>query len=268
MPPALLCPIPLPCRHPQGQSPPARGATSPLCLCSGWWRSERPGGHSIRGRSSLCGDGSRPQAHPYLQRGWSDLGQAGPHSAILKPLTPAQRYDLGPAGAALSPCGPPPLTISREGNGRQRSPVGAHLEFHGNLGDAEDTQGAIAVACCYLLLLGTPAGRRAPSQAEAALGTQWGHTSTPLRVEDRSPAPRLGWTLWGGHGHHQAGPGCGLGSAPVPPSTWFSTWNWIRSSMLARDHTLTLPSSLHVAQWDPLGLKTTSFTCREPASPT
>lgn len=175
---------------------------------------------------------------------------------------------MGPAGAALSPCGPPPLTISREGNGRQRSPVGAHLEFHGNLGDAEDTQGAIAVACCYLLLLGTPAGRRAPSQAEAALGTQWGHTSTPLRVEDRSPAPRLGWTLWGGHGHHQAGPGCGLGSAPVPPSTWFSTWNWTRSSMLARDHTLTLPSSPHVAQWDALGLKTTSFTCREPASPT
>lgn len=35
--------------------------------------------------------------------------------------------------------------------------------------------------------------------------------------------------------------------------------------MLARDHTLTLPSSLHVAQWDVLGLKTTSFTCKEPA---
>lgn len=49
--------------------------------------------------------------------------------------------------------------------------------------------------------------------------------------------------------------------APGAPSTWFSTWNWITSSMLAKDHTLTLPSSPHVAQWDSLGLKTTSFTC-------
>ena len=49
----------------------------------------------------------------------------------------------------------------------------------------------------------------------------------------------------------------------APPSTWLSTWNWISSSMLATLHTLTLPSSLHVAQWDSLGLKTTSFTCEE-----
>ena len=36
--------------------------------------------------------------------------------------------------------------------------------------------------------------------------------------------------------------------------------------MLAKDHTLKLPSLLHVAQRDPPGLKTTSFTCEEPAA--
>lgn len=41
---------------------------------------------------------------------------------------------------------------------------------------------------------------------------------------------------------------------------WFSTCNWITNSMLVKDHTLMLPSSQHVAQWDSLGLKTTSFT--------
>lgn len=83
---------------------------------------------------------------------------------------------------------------------------------------------------------------------------------------ERGPSPKAGMDTQGGHGD-QAGPGGGLGSALVSSSTWFSTWNWIRSSVLARDHTLTLPSSLHVAQWDVLGLKTTSFTCKKPASP-
>lgn len=75
------CPAPpnfLPCPRPLGQALPAHEATSPLCSCSGQWRSEHHGGHSVHGTSSPCGGGSRPQAHPCLRRGWSDLCQARP----------------------------------------------------------------------------------------------------------------------------------------------------------------------------------------------
>lgn len=71
----------------------------------------------------------------------------------------------------LSACGPPPLTVSGVGDGRQCSPVGVHLEFHCNSGDAEDSQRAITVARCHLLLLRACTGGRAPSQTEAALGS-------------------------------------------------------------------------------------------------
>lgn len=48
------------------------------------------------------------------------------------------------------------------------------------------------------------------------------------------------------------------------PCAWFSPWNWITSSIMGSVHTHLLPSSLHVAQWDSLGLKIASFTCRAP----
>lgn len=76
----------------------------------------------------------------------------------------------------LSLCWSPLLTICRVGHGRQGSPMGVHLELHGNSGDAEDTQRAITVACCHLLLLRVSTGGGAPRQTEAALGTHSGET--------------------------------------------------------------------------------------------
>lgn len=130
------------------------------------------------------------------------------------------------------------------------------------------------MACCHPLLLGTPTGRGAPGKAEAALGGHNGEPSASLWV-GRGPSPKAanrhqqGQREGSGAGGAKGGRSAFLGTSPQtlePHSTWFSTCNWITNSMLVKDHTLMLPSSQHVAQWDSLGLKTTSFTCREPAS--
>lgn len=76
----------------------------------------------------------------------------------------------------LSPVSPG-LTVSREDDGCHRGGVGVHFELHRHPGDAEDSQRAVTIACCHLLLLGASTGRGAPSQAEAALGTPRGRTS-------------------------------------------------------------------------------------------
>lgn len=138
-----------------------------------------------------------------------------------------------------------------------------HLELHRYEGDAEEPQRAVTVARCHPLLLWAFAGWGAPRQAEAALGTHGRKTLALPWGEGKGPRPKAtdrhqGWT------EDEAAGVPGVHPSPRrPPSTWLSTWNWISSSMLATLHTLTLPSSLHVAQWDSLGLKTTSFTCEE-----
>lgn len=194
-------------------------------------------------------------------------------SLVRPAFSPKAR--LGP-GRAAEPCRhrEPSLTVSGEGKGPDCSCVRAHLELYGRACDAEDPQSPVAVARCHVLLFWASARRGAPSQAEAALGTTSGkHQDPPGGGGARAqPDTKAGGRPWGLHEARPAGTWPGLypdmppapGVPPAPLSTWLSTWNWISSSVLATHHTLTLPSSLHVAQWDSLGLKATSFTCEEP----
>ena len=80
-------------------------------------------------------------------------------------------------GPSCHPVSSQPLTISREENGHQCSRMGVHLELHCGLGDVEDTQCAIAITCCHVLLLWVSIRSRAPSEAEATLGTPSGERS-------------------------------------------------------------------------------------------
>lgn len=137
-----------------------------------------------------------------------------------------------------------------------------HLELHRYEGDAEEPQRAVTVARCHPLLLWAFAGWGGSKTDRGSSGDpRWENISTPLGRGEGAQAQ--------GHRHQgwredEAARAPGVHPSPRrPPSTWLSTWNWISSSMLATLHTLTLPSSLHVAQWDSLGLKTTSFTYEE-----
>lgn len=93
-------------------------------------------------------------------------------------------------GPSCHPVSSQPLTISGEENGRQRSRMGVHLELHCSLGDVEDTQCAITITCCHVLLLWVSTRSRAPSQAEATLGTPSGERSALPWEQDKGPPPR------------------------------------------------------------------------------
>lgn len=86
---------------------------------------------------------------------------------VTKPHSPRQHLPTGTTGS---------LTVCGVGNCRQCNGMGVHFQLHLCPGNAEDADGAIAVACHYVLALSSPCndGMGLPGQALAALQSNQG----------------------------------------------------------------------------------------------